>query len=162
MWLVLDHMGIPPSLTNLLRMLYSYPEDSRLVEGHTYTSLLQTRGLRQGCPLSPLLFVLYLNVLLFALPAHAPPTPPGSTHTSDALIDDLLFRSTCPRHIQSILEFFDTVGRQWGLGMNLDKTEVHAMGDASQRDFPTSTGPPLSTLNKHTALPHTVYKYLGV
>ena len=36
------------------------------------------------------------------------------------------------------------------------------MGGAPQRDFPTSTGPPLSTLNKHTGLPHTVYKYLRV
>ena len=143
-------------------MLYSYPADYPLVEGHNYTSRFQTSGLRQGSPLFPLPFVLYLNVLLFALSAHAPPPPPGSTHTSQAFTDALFFRSTCPPHIQSILGFFDTVGRQWELDMNLDKTEVHAMGDARQRDFSTSTGPPLSTLNKHTGLPHTVYKYLRV
>ena len=94
MWRHLDHKGVPPSLTNILHMLYSHPEDSPLVEGHTYTSPLQTRILPQRCPLSPLLFVLYLNVLLYVVPAHAPPPLPGSTHTSHAFIDNLLLRST--------------------------------------------------------------------
>ena len=57
---------------------------------------------------------------------------------------------------------FDTIGRLWGLDMNLGNTEVHSMATAPQRSCPTSTGPPLSTISKETGLPHTVYKYLGV
>ena len=80
MWQVLQHMRFPQQLITLLQNLYAHPEDSPLVEGHTYTSSLQTRGVRQGCPLSPVLFVLYLNVLLHALPHYAPLPPSPAVH----------------------------------------------------------------------------------
>ena len=88
--------------------------------------------------------------------------PFPAVHSSHAFIDDLLFRSTCPHHIQAILIFFDTVGRPWGLDLNPDKTEAHAMGTALQRDFPTPSGVSLSTLNRHTRTPHSLYNYLDV
>ena len=74
----------------------------------------------------------------------------------------MLFRSTCPDHIQGILNFFDTVERQREWDVNSDKTEEHAIGSAAQRDFPTLSGTPLSTLHRHSPTPRTVYKYLGV
>ena len=69
----------------------------------------------------------YLNVLVHALPHYAPPPPSPVVHSSHAFIDDPLLRSTCPHHIQTIINFFDTVGRRWGLDLNLDKPEVQAM-----------------------------------
>ena len=76
--------------------------------------------------MSPILFCLYLNVLRFALLFHvtAPPSPHKSGH---ALVDDLLYRSEDWDRIQQILNFFDTVARDWGLDLNLSKTEIHAM-----------------------------------
>ena len=150
-------MAIPPGIISLLQSPYSALWDFPLIEGHTYTSHLQTCGLRQRCPLIPLLFVLYLNVLFFALPHHAPPPPQGATFSSHALSDDLLFRSTSGQHIKDILRFFDDVGRKWGFDMNLRKAGFHPMGSALQCSFPTrakerqKTGLDQSKRNKNSS-----------
>ena len=158
---VLSRLNFPTPLVNLIQSLYRAPRDFPVVSGHTHSSHLQTRGVRQGCPMSPILFCLYLNVLLFALPSHvkAPPSPHESGH---AFVDDLLYRSEDADRIQQILNFFDTVAREWGLDLNLSKTEIHAMGTAPPRTFTSPSGTPLSTTNQKTGQPHNCYKYLGV
>ena len=75
---------------------------------------------------------------------------------------DLPYRSEDGDRIQKILNFFDTVAREWGLDFNLSKTEIHAMGTAPPRTFTSPSGTPLSTTNQKTGLPHDCYKYLGV
>ena len=69
-------LNFPTPLVSLIQSLYRASRNFAIVSGHTYASHLQTRGLRQGCPMSPILFCLYLNVLLFALPSYitTPPT----------------------------------------------------------------------------------------
>ena len=108
---VLSCLNFPTPLVSLIQSLYRAPRDFPVVSGHTHSSHLQTRGVRQGCPMSPILFCLYLNVLLFALPSYvtAPPSPHESGH---AFVDDLLYRSEDGDRIQQILHFFDTVARE--------------------------------------------------
>ena len=158
---VLARLNFPAPLVSLIQSLYRAPRDFQVVSGHTHSSNLQTRGVRQGCPMSPILFCLYLKVLLFALPSHvtAPPSPHESDH---AFVDDLLYRSEDGDRIQQILNFFDTVAREWGLDLNLSKTEIHAMGTAPPRTFTSPSGTPLSTTNLKTGQPHSCYKYLEV
>ena len=81
----LEHYRLPSSLIRLIRSLYRSPRDYPAVHGHTGASNLQTRGVRQGCPMSPILFVLYVNVLLFAIPHHLQ-TPPLSTNPATHLL----------------------------------------------------------------------------
>ena len=90
-------------------------------------------------------------------PLHLPP------HTNQAT--PLLTTSyTGPKvdRIQQIWNFFDTVAREWGLDLNLSKTEIHAMGTAPPRTFTSPSGTPLLTTNQKTGQPHHCYKYLGV
>ena len=54
----LEHYRLPSPLIRLIRGLYRAPRDYPVVNGHTSASHLQTRGVRQGSPLSPILFVL--------------------------------------------------------------------------------------------------------
>ena len=158
---VLTRLNFPTPLVSLIQSLYRAPRDFPVVSGHTHSSHLQTRGVRQGCPMSPIVFCLYLNVLLFVLPSHvtAPPSPQESGH---AFVDDLLYRSEDGDRIQQILNLFDTVAREWGLDLNLSKTEIHAMGTAPPGTFTSPSGTPLSTTNPKTGQPHSCYKYLGV
>ena len=158
---VLARLNFPAPLVSLIQSLYRAPRDFPVVSGHTHSCHLQTRGVWQGCPMSPILLCLYLNVLLFALPSHvtAPPSPHESGH---AFVDDPLYRSEDGDRIQQILNFFDTVAREWGLDLNHSKTEIHAMGTAPPRTFTSPSGTPLSTSNRKTGQPHSCYKYLGV
>ena len=158
---MLSRLNFPTPLVNLIQCLYRARHDFPVVSGHTHSSHLQTRGVRQGCPMSPILFCLYLNVLLFALPSHVT-GPPSQNESGHAFVDDLLYRSEDGDRIQGILIFFDTVAREWGLDLNLSKTEIHGMGTAPPRTFTSPSGSPLSTTNQKTGQPHNCYKYLGV
>ena len=158
---VLTRLNFPTPLVSLIQSLYRAPRDFPVVSGHTHSFHLRTRGVQQVCPMSPILFCLYLNVLLFTLPSHvtAPPSPHESGH---AFVDDLVHRSENGHRIQQIWNFFDTVARDWGLDPNLSKTEIRAMGTAPPRTFTSPSGTPLSTTNQKTGQPHSCYKYLGV
>ena len=131
---VLCRLNVPTPLVNFIQSLYPAPRDFPVVSGQTHPSHLQTRGVQQGCSMSPILFCLYLNVLLFALPSHvtAPPSPQEWGH---AFVDDLLYRSEDGDRIQHILNFFDTVAREWGLDLNLSKTDIHALGAAPPQNL---------------------------
>ena len=138
---VLARLNFPTPLVSLIQSLYRAPRDFPLVSGHTHSSHLQTRGVQQGCPMSPILFCHYLNVLLFALPSHVT-APPSPKESGQAFVDDLFYRSEEGDRIQQILILFDTVAREWGLDLHLSKTEIHAMGTAPPRPLTSPSGTP--------------------
>ena len=163
LWTVLERANFSTSTISLIKQLYSFGQDSPIINGRTPHAYLQTRGLRQGCPLSPLLFILYLNSLFHHFFATVPPPPRANARTShQAYLDDILIRSEDVIYVQNSLNYFDGPARDWGLDMNVSKTEVHANGTAPQKEFLTPRGSEFHTYNKKTGRPHTCYKYLGV
>ena len=90
------------------------------------------------------------------------PPPQANARTSHhAYINDILIKSEDVAYIQNSLNYFDGPVRDWGLDMNVSKTEVHANGTASQKEFSTPRDSEFLTYNKKTGRPHTCYKYLG-
>ena len=64
MWKILKEMGIPDSLTCLLRNLYACQE-ATVRTGHGITDLFQIgKGVHQGCILSPCLFNFYAEYIM--------------------------------------------------------------------------------------------------
>ncbi|KAG2219694.1 hypothetical protein INT45_001866 [Circinella minor] len=61
---VLSHYGFPSSLINCIISLFFNTQISVNVNGHISPSIVQKRGVRQGDPLSPLLFNLALEPFL--------------------------------------------------------------------------------------------------
>ena len=118
---VLHHYRLPSELVTLVQRLYLHPLDAPLVNNTTPIQYLQTRGVRQGCPLSPLLFILYSNILLFAAPQPSLDESPNKT-SSHVFVDNKLYRPPSPAFIQRVINFYDTEARQWGLDMNNDKS----------------------------------------
>ena len=164
LWTALERANFSTSAISLIKQLYSFPQDSPIINGRTPHAHIQTRGLRQGCPLPPLLFILYLNSLFHHLFATVPPPPPrANARTShNTYIDDILIRSEDVIYIQNSLNYFDGPARDWGLDMNVSKTEVHANDTAPQQEFLTPRGSDVLTYNKKTGRPHTCNKYLGL
>ena len=66
----LVHMGFGSSFVSWVDLLYSGIRSSVLVNGYMSAPFWPTRGVRQGCPLSPLLYVISIEVLAANLRAH--------------------------------------------------------------------------------------------
>ena len=157
---VLEHHGFSTAAIDTIKRLYSAPLDAPIINGQTPVQYFQRRGVRQGCPLPPLLFIPSLNALLAHFMA-TPPPPPNKTSTQHVFVDDILIQSEDPEYIQSTLNFFDHDARVWGLDMNISKTEVQAVVNSPPRDFVTTSHNIVSTINPQTGRPRNFYKYLG-
>ena len=66
----LSRMGFGPSFIQWVVLLYSDIRSAILINGYTPRHFKPSRGLRQGCPLSPLLYVLTMEVLAVNIRAH--------------------------------------------------------------------------------------------
>ena len=59
----LDNLAFPPQYINAVRALYSDPQFVVKIQGTCSNWHTQHRGIRQGCPLSPYLFICVMHVL---------------------------------------------------------------------------------------------------
>ena len=88
LWSVLRAYQLPDSMIEAFKNLYSNPVDKPVVHGTPHSSYKFQRGVRQRCPASPTLFILFINVLLFNIDQLSLPSPHSSLH---AFVDDILF-----------------------------------------------------------------------
>ena len=72
MWKALHSMGVPDSVINAFKYLYVDNTHMIRMNGKAHTSVTVTSGVRQGCPLSPLLFLLAIEPLLEKLCTELP------------------------------------------------------------------------------------------
>uniref|UniRef100_A0A8C5Q7Q5 Reverse transcriptase domain-containing protein n=1 Tax=Leptobrachium leishanense TaxID=445787 RepID=A0A8C5Q7Q5_9ANUR len=127
---VLRHMGFGSKWMTWLQALYSSPTAQIRVNGTHSTPFGIRNGTRQGCPLSPLLFVLALepfmqrirdndNIQGFCLPFHH--------YKISAYADDILFTLTDPLkslpHVLKELRTFQTLSN-----FLINDTKCEAMG----------------------------------
>ena len=67
----LSKMGFGPSFLHWVRLFYTDVQSCVNVNGYLSPFLVLSRGVRQGCPLSPLLYVLVLEVLAVNIRANS-------------------------------------------------------------------------------------------
>lgn len=60
---VLEKCGFHENFTKAIRTLYCKPTAQVKINGHLSAGITLERGTRQGCPLSPSLFALYIEPL---------------------------------------------------------------------------------------------------
>jgi hypothetical protein len=116
---VLEWVGMPKGAINFIRSLYSQNKCVIACKGALFNGFNLTAGIRQGCPLSPLLFVITLDLLLRRLQKVAPCALTRAFADDTAMVIDDLFDLAGPIH--KVFQDFGTISR---MVLNIPKTVI--------------------------------------
>ena len=129
---VLDAMNFGPCLRGMVECLYTDIQSAILSNGHLTNFFDVHRGVRQGCPLSPILFVLLSEVFGQAVRTcqaiEGIKLPGGRTVKIAQYADDNTCIATTEIGIHAALEIFETYGAASGAKLNASKTKGLWMG----------------------------------
>lgn len=112
---------------DLIKNLYSNSKCAIKQSEHRTPFFSYSRGVRQGCILSPLLFNIYINELpnLFTETASDPFILPNGTKLSSLLYaDDLIILSRSKHGLQNCLNQLHNWCNRWMMEVNLKKTNI--------------------------------------
>ena len=120
--------NINDNIYKLIKDLYSKSNCAIKLGQNKTKSFKYSRGVRQGCILSPLLFNLYLNELPFLLDKNKGSDPlilPNGTKLNSLLYaDDLIILSRSKHGLQNCLNTLQLFCETWKLDVNLKKTKI--------------------------------------
>ena len=136
MWHTLEWLGLPAPFIAYVQSMYS-EHRIRIRTAHGETEpFVQQRGILQGCPLSPLLFLCCLEPLLRKVDSAGlgytlshpglPAGAPAPSVSALAFADDASFPCCSARHAQSILDLLEEFCRLSGFSLSVDKSVVFA------------------------------------
>ena len=142
---------------DLIKDLYAKTKCAIKVNGKRTDFFNYTKGVRQGCPLSPLLFNLFINGIVKCVNKYNP-TPLKLDQNSSCLLyaDDLVIFSSTREGLQKSIDAASNFFAKWNLSINYGKTKCMSFnkrGDKEKHIF-TIQGNPLENVKS--------YKYLGI
>jgi len=122
-------MGFGPYFIKWVKLLYTDIRSAVLVNGYTSDWFSPSRGVRQGCPLSPLLYVLSIEVLAVGVRAHPDivgrrlPRVPSPLPVLSLYADDTSIISVSDRATLAVFEVYAKFEAGAGAKLNLSKCE---------------------------------------
>jgi len=122
----LRHLGLPQEALTLVESLYDSNKCLVSAQGKLLPGFDMRSGIRQGCPLSPLLFVVVVDSLLRHLHRQLP-MDQHRAYADDIALVCQDFLSSLPT-LQGIFARFHAVS---GLRLNLPKTAIIPLGDST-------------------------------
>lgn len=156
---LLNHMNFGPKFRTALQMAYQHSQAIVKVNGSMSSRFGISRGTRQGCPLSPLLFALAIEPLAEALRRkedYRGIQIRKQEFKLSLFADDLVLYLKHPQPslqcIEELLSKFQTVS---GLNINMDKSLLYPI---CMKQTESDT---LRASTKHKWVSH-CWKYLGV
>jgi len=131
---ILERLGFGPTFRQYIASLYSEVSSKVLVNGSLSSSIPVERGVRQGCPLSPLLYVLCIEPLAAAIRADTQIKGvhlPGGSGRDTKIVqyaDDNTVVLTDSRSIDRTFELISKYESGTGAKLNLGKTVALWLG----------------------------------
>ncbi|KAF1328041.1 reverse transcriptase, partial [Globisporangium splendens] len=127
----LQHLGFPLKFVHLVKVLHSQTTYKFIVNGFLSRKYNVTSGIRQGCPLVPLLFILALEVLYRKIEEsdeiHGVELQAAGCATEVRLggyADDTTIYLSDPKDINAVFAILDKYGAASGLRVNRHKSAV--------------------------------------
>ena len=132
----IQRTNLPTKYKNLIKQLYKDPTFYMEIDGQQSDWHKQEAGIRQGCPLSPYLFLIVMTVLFHDIPKEEALSKDLERHRLiGALFDEILYagdtiiHSTTPESVTLLLHKIDEEGATYGLKLNQGKCEALAVRD---------------------------------
>ena len=132
LWRVLERLGFGPSFVRWVRSRVN-------VNRHWSDLFLQEAGVRQGCPMSPLLFVLYIEPFAVAVRREQAIRGLGLPGTGGREVklaqyaDDATLLLRDERSLDRALEIVKRFSRAAGAKLNMEKSVVKLVGEWKER-----------------------------
>ena len=158
LWKHLQRNAMPDPLLRVIKEMY---EKDRyiLIDGEKRAQVHPSNGVKQGCPLSPLLFSLYINDVCREVGQDVAGAVTGdkvNCVSSMLYADDLALMTNSPEEMQTMLHKLRAYADRKGLIVNTAKSEVVHFNSRSGSSLPIFTfdGVPLPQKDQ--------FKYLGM
>ena len=140
----LERLNIPPKILKVIRSLYSYPSFRVKHDHFTSENKVQNAGIRQGCPLSPYLFILVMTVMFRDIHLKHHRDLSGSrieriTFNQPLYADDALLISKTTRGMNKFLHAIEEESAYYGFRLNQAKCNILAMNGNNQVRFKDGT-----------------------
>jgi exonuclease III len=136
----LQFFNFPKKFINWVESLYNNGEVCTTNNGHSSRFIKLGRGMRQGCPLSPILFVICIELLsIYIKNDHTIKGLPiyGEISVISQFADDTSFFVVGERdNLDNLFRALETFGKMSGLKVNIDKTELLPLGRLREEDIP--------------------------
>ncbi|KAG1651948.1 hypothetical protein FOA52_009217 [Chlamydomonas sp. UWO 241] len=184
LWEILRHRGVPPDLLDHIKSLYSDATVRACVGDALSAPFPLEIGVKQGCPISPLLFNVYIDSVIRSLIAQIPNAGiqigyvvDGVLHTPESrkdydttvlplllYADDITLLSFSEDALRTVLTLLDGTCSDLALEINYSKNVAQSLGHPSAHTGPTTT--PIAIPSNSSPTPHLVhhtssFKYLG-
>jgi exonuclease III len=150
----LQRLHVPSKLINIVCALYCNPTFTIDMDGHSSQPWPQKRGIRQGCPLSPYLFLTVMTILFAELEDKIgaqlrPHRPLGASYTEILYADDTILASSSIKAIILQLREIEAQSARFGLSLNRGKCEALALPNGQHITFADGTRLPNTTEAKY-------------
>jgi len=124
------HLGYPEKLVRILESAYQDTFSAVRANGDLSGWFSTIVGVLQGCVLSPLLFNIFLEVVMaLALDdSHAGAMVNGEIISNLRFADDIAAMAETVQELQHSIDSISKVSKRMGMRINADKTEVQFLG----------------------------------
>ena len=133
--------GFPDKLINWIKYFYTNIETCIINNGNTTKMFKPSRGVRQGCSLSPYLFVITVELLSLWIRQNPDikgiTSKQGDDYTISQFANDTSVAiENNQRNIKTTFNMLQQYGEESGLRLNINKTEILPFGKMKKEDIP--------------------------